>query len=191
MNALEIIQLLETPSKDTVEAIQTKDKILAEASTAELISALQKSPDVHLREILCDLLGVRADAIAIPELVNALHDSSAAVRGSAADALAKIGDPTAGEALLEQYFKESDDAIRQLIAIALGAVKYQPAIPTLVQALSSSIAMMRKCAAWALKDLKAREAKQALEDALSRETDASAARAMQCVLDVINESAAS
>jgi HEAT repeat protein len=184
MNTKEIIQLLKTPHKDTVDAIQTKERILAEAPITELLAAVQASPTPLIRQIVCDLLGRRADARAVPVLIDALHDADAGVRGSAADSLAKIGDPSAGEALMEQYFKEDDD-IRQLLAIALGAVHYRPAIPVLIQALSSPTQMLRQCVAWALRNLKAPEAREALQQALAQERDPYTSEAMREALKAI------
>ncbi len=186
MNAKEIIQLLETPTPDRRPTVR---QITEEAAIPELIKALQEATTPLTREILCDILGTRADKRATSVLIDALHDPTPAVRGSAADALAKVEDPQAGPALMEQYSREEgDDGIRQLIAIALGAVNYQPAVPYLIQALSSSSEILRLCAAWALKDLRAQEAKQPLEQALEHETDSYTVDEMKKALMVISSS---
>ena len=185
MNAQEIIQLLETPTTDRRPTVR---RITKEAAIPELIKALQEATVPLTREILCDILGTHADKRATPVLIDALHDSTPEVRGSAADALAKVEDPQAGPALMEQFNREGDDDIRQLIAIALGAVNYQPAIPYLIQALSSSSEMLRLCAAWALKDLRAQEAKQPLERALEHETDSYTVDEMKKALTIISGS---
>ncbi len=152
-----------------------------------MVSALQKSPNADVREILCDLLGELASQQAVPALVEALHDPSAAVRGSAADALGKIGEPTSGEALMERYIQEDDD-LRQLLAIALGAAGYRPAIPYLIEALSSPSHMLRLCAAWGLRNAKATEAKDAVQRALEQETDDHTILEMKKVLRSIDPS---
>ena len=118
MNATEVIQLLEIPTTTVEDAFDVKNKIKSEASVSEMVSALQQSPNADVREILCDLLGELASQQAVPALIESLHDPSAAVRGSAADALGKIGEPTSGEALMERYIQEDDD-LRQLLAIDL------------------------------------------------------------------------
>ena len=179
MNATEVIQLLEIPTTTVEDAFDVKNKIKSEASVSEMVSALQQSPNADVREILCDLLGELASQQAVPALIESLHDPSAAVRGSAADALGRIGEPTSGEALMERYIQEDDD-LRQLLAIALGAAGYRPAIPYLIEALSSP-------SQWGLKSLNASFASEALQRALEQETDPYAAGVMKKALKAIHQ----
>src|SRR6266699_3038998 len=177
MNAAEIIQILEEPTKNRWTAI---DRIRDEANVSEVIAALQQSTTPLTRRILSDILGFRAEVglpdtkRATPALVEALHDPNQSVRNSAADALGKIADPAAGPALLEQYHKEKEGSpVRHMLASALGASQYTPAIPTLIQALSSSDATLRRAATWGLRSLQAQEAKESLQKARTSETDPS------------------
>ena len=88
---------------------------------------------------------------------------------------------------MERYIQEDDD-MRQTLAIALGAVGYQPAIPYLIQALSSPSRMLRLCAAWGLRSLKATEAKVAVQHALEQEEDDYTIHEMKKVLRSISPS---
>lgn len=178
MDAKQIIQLLEAPTDDRRPIFQ---KVKEGAPVAALIEALRLATTPLTRQLLADILGYREEKAAVPVLINALQDSSPEVRNSAADALSKIEDPRAGEALMTQYIQEDDD-IRQTLAIALGAVGYRPAIPYLIQALSSPSQMLRICAAWGLRSLHATEAKDAIQSALAQETDAYSIDEMSKVL---------
>lgn len=56
---------------------------------------LLSSPDPQLRQFVAYLLGQAADSRAIEPLIDALQDEHVGVRGAAANALGKIGDPAA------------------------------------------------------------------------------------------------
>jgi HEAT repeat protein len=191
MNAAEIIQILEEPTKNRWPAI---DRIIDEANVSEVIAALQQSTTPLTRRILSDILGFRAEVglpdtkRATPALVEALHDPNQSVRNSAADALGKIADPAAGPALLEQYHKEKEGSpVRHMLASALGAPQYTPAIPTLIQALSSSDDMLRRAATWGLSQFKTQEAKKALQQALATAIDPSTIEIMKETLQKLEE----
>jgi HEAT repeat protein len=163
LNAEYIIQLLEVSTDDRRPVVKLVSK---NASITELVIALQNSTGL-VRQILCDILGERQEQLAIPVLINCLNDTSPGVRSSTADALGKIGDSSAGEALLKRFDgTEKDTGVRQMLGIALGAVGYKPAIPFLIQALKDTDTTLRGCAAWSLGVLKAKEAEVSLEQAL-------------------------
>lgn len=168
MNAQEIIRLLEKP---TPNRTPIKEKIRDEASIEELIAAMHEPLTPLTRQILCDILGARHANQALPELIEALKDSSPHVRSAAADALSAIGDIQAGSALLAQYKLEEDKDVRVMIAVALGAVHYQSAIPDLIQALDDPYDILAIEAAWSLGELKASGAKEGLQRVLARQTD--------------------
>jgi HEAT repeat protein len=172
LTAKKVIQLLELPT-DTY--ISITDHISDNAPVAELIAALQERSTPRIRHILCYMLGDRREKAAVPILIKCLKDRSPSVRATAADSLGKIGDPRAGEALFERFVgAEKSMGARHMLASALGAVGYEPAIPLLIQALEDSNGTLRGCAAWSLGVLHAQEAKDALERALAREAGSNA-----------------
>lgn len=172
-----IIRLLETPTDDRRSLMNNLKKV---ASTEQLILALESKPASRLtRQLLCDLLGYRGEAAAVSTLIRLLDDVEPQVRGSAAEALDKIGDPSAGSELLEQFKKEDDEGTRRAFAIALGAVGFRLAIPVLIETLKDKDPVVRGCAAWSLGVLKAQEAKEALAEALKSETGTYAKERME------------
>jgi HEAT repeat protein len=183
MNAAEIIRMLEEPTQNRWPVIH---KIRDEAAISELVTALQQSTRSLTRRILCDILGFRAElgrlptGSAISTLIESLHDPDEGVRSSAADALGKIADPSAGPALLAQYYKEQEGSrVRHMLASAVGASHNTSAIPALIEALSSSDNILRRSATWGLRHLKAQEAREALHKALLVEKDPLTIRIMK------------
>ena len=158
MNAKKIIQLLEKPTENR---IPIKDRIIDEAPTSELIMAMYEPKTLKTYMILCEILGKRKDPQAVPVLLDALHDPASSIRSEAAQALALIEDPVAGEPLLTQYLIEEGQGAKVWEVIALGAVGYRPAIPYLIQALN--VENLRRYAALALGGLKVKEAKEAIQ----------------------------
>lgn len=179
MNAQEIIRLLEEPT-DNRSLI--KQKIANEAPTEELIAAMHNPKTPLTYAILCELLGNRKDKRAVPELISALHDADANIRNEASQALAKIGDPQTGEALMVQYLAEDDEDIKDWHIIALGSVGYRPAILHLIQDLD--VETLRPHAVWSLGELRAQEAKAPLESLMKREDIAS--YTMQLIADALH-----
>jgi HEAT repeat protein len=168
MRASEIIELLQNPSEI---GFNKKDKIKHEAPTSEIISALQHIDQALHRQILCDILGELHAQDALVPLIACLDDESSRVRSSAADALAKLGNVAAGRALLEHYlYIETELPVRQMLAAALGAVKYREAIPALMLGLQDADASLRGAVAWSLGHLEATESYSALQEALKHET---------------------
>ncbi len=166
MKATEIICLLEEPGDDF---LAIKWRVRDEAPIEELIAAMHESKTAHMTEILCELLGKRQDPKAVPVLIEALHNEGAGVRSEAAQALALIESPLAGEALLTQYLKEKDEEVKDWQVIGLGATGYLPAVPYLIQALQSD--RLRRYAALALAELQVTEVKPMIQEALGHETD--------------------
>jgi HEAT repeat protein len=182
MDAAEIISLLEKPTKDRRPlAYYIRDK----ATISDIVAALQASTIPLTRRLLCSIVSKRfrvgffekgfSDATqAVPALIEALADPDEGVRSAAIEALWDIGDPAAGPALFERYHKEvNNSAARILLAYALGACQYVPAIPTLIEALSAPDRELRRAAARGLRSLQAQEAKEPLQKALTSETDPS------------------
>lgn len=132
-----------------------------------LLAALRAAGGEHARAVLCDALGFRHEAGAVGDLVACLEDESPRVRSSAADALAKIGDPAAGDALMARFeLPDPDLGVRRMLIAALGAVGHRAAIPLLIRWLGNPDPSQRGAAAWSLGAMRAEEALTALEEAL-------------------------
>jgi HEAT repeat protein len=181
VKAQEIVQLLEEPTDDRRPL---KSKLRREAHVKELVKALRLSETETTRRILCDIVGARRAKTAIPALIECLDHPSSRVQDDAAEALAKIGSPKAGDALLRHFILDPSF----WLAAALGAVGYQSAIPYLIEALkNTSDEMIRGGAAWALGKLKAQEGVKALEEASIREEDAFVTERIKKALEIIRQ----
>jgi HEAT repeat protein len=164
ITAEQIIQLLEQTG---VDLLPIKISLQRNASVKELVKALSISKKTGTSRILCDILGYRKAKSAKPELIKCLKSRSEWLREDAAEAIGRIGGEEAGEELINQLVKRPN----VWIAIALGAIKYAPAIPFLREALNSPYPKLRGGAAWSLGHLKDKEALSALERVLQTETD--------------------
>lgn len=184
MNAQEIVRLLEEPTENRTPI---KERISTEASVEDLVAAMHEPMVPLTRQILCDVLGQRQATQALPELLDALNDPSPKVRSAAADALAAVGDVQAGPALLERYQVEEDKDVRVMLAIALGAVRYHPAVPDLTQALDDPYSTLQTEAAWSLGELKAVEAKEGMRRVFARQTDDYSKQLVQSAIDKLDE----
>lgn len=162
--------------------------IRAQADTAHIIAALWVTTGEWAQQVLCDILGERHAADAVDVLILRLGDRSAKVSSAAADALAKIGDARAGAPLLA-HFEDPQTPLptRQMIAVALGAVGWREAIPSLIAVLASEDGSLRGAAAWSLGVLNAKEASTALVAALVRETLPYAAQRMREALAQLHQ----
>ena len=120
--------------------------------------------------VLCDVLGWRREHLAVSQLITLLAHESSTVRSAAADALAKIGAPSAGTALLKRLkLPDPDIGVRRMLLVALGAVKCQEAIPWLIEYLQHPDPSQRGSASWSLGIMHVNKALPALQDALQRE----------------------
>jgi HEAT repeat protein len=181
LKALDIIQLLETPSQTFPQLMLRK-----RASIKELCRALESCSKSHTRQILCDVLGFRHAKSAVSPLLLCLDDAEASVRSSAADALGKIGDPRAGAALMKRFEQENVIAVRRTLAVALGAVGCKLAVPLLINCLTEDDLSLRGCAAWSLGMLRAIEALPLLHTVLQHETEAYPKTRIQVAIQQIN-----
>src|SRR5260370_21674690 len=188
MDSAEILSLLEKPTRYRRRFVY---QIRDEAAVADIVAALRTSTRPHTRDLLCYILNLRAGAEffegrssetkqAVPALIEALADPDADVRDAAIDALGHVGDTADGSALLQEYHKESDDSdLRVSLASTIGLCQYVPAIPTLIEALSSPQSLLRRRATGSLRYLQAQEAKEPLRKALAQETDPLTRQTMQ------------
>jgi HEAT repeat protein len=164
LQASDIVRLLEEPTDDRRPL---KHNLQRFASVKELIKALQISQTELTRRILSDVLGARRAKSAVHALLECLDDPSPRVKDDASEALGKIGSIKAGASILNHFENEP----RLWYAVALGAIGYRAAIPSLIKALTSPSAKIRGGSAWSLGELKAYEAENILENALAQEDD--------------------
>ena len=168
MSSVTILKLLDQPTEDRRPLVRM---IQRSVHVDDLIESLKRAETALSRQILSDILGYRGSKRAVAVLIEHLEDDSLEVRASAADALAKISDRRAGEALLRRLDAESSDRVKQMLAVALGAVGYEPAIPRLIELLDHPDATIRGCAAWSLGVLQATSALEVLQNQLELETN--------------------
>ncbi|HKE78396.1 MAG TPA: HEAT repeat domain-containing protein [Solirubrobacteraceae bacterium] len=157
MDAAAVIAALDDPGDDAREVMR---RLEAEAPPAALAGALAGARRAHTRQLAADLLGRQADPEGAPQLLAALSDPDAGVRASAADALGKVllthgpqVAPDAGTELLRAWDRESDPAVRHMLAAALGAAGHREAIPLLRAAAASGDRGLEHAARWALERL--------------------------------------
>jgi len=165
--------------------LKLKKDIKQNANPVDIIKALDLSENDREIIILCDILGELHVKEAVPVLVKMLRHNSSDVRNSVADNLAKIKEPDSGEYLIQQYTDEPEDSVKRMIIVALGAVKYYPAIPICMKELSNKNPGMRGGAAWSLGALNATKAIELLQKTLSTEENLYAKARMQEALDII------
>ncbi len=180
LKAAEILELIES-ADGTVSRFILQD----EALITEMILALEKTESTPARWLLCTVLGDRHAKSAVPILIRHLADPNLTVRCYSAEALGKIGDPKAGPALLALFKKKQPLALRSTLAVVIGPIHYQPAVPRLLGALKDEDGGVRGCAAWSLGLLLAPESIPALQQALAVETQNWAKNHMRDTLDKI------
>ena len=115
-------------------------------------------------------LGKLKSPLAVEELIEALNDSSPAVREQAAVSLGEIGDSQAADVLITKL-ESPEENIQEEAAMALGKMHHPKAVDPLLRRLGdpdSSIKMSVIEALGAIPDERAREA---LFDRLQKETD--------------------
>ncbi len=163
LTADEILQLIEPTD------VNTRFVLHDQAPVKEMILALGKTRSIKARYLLCTVLGDRHAKSAVPILIQQLNDPDLNVRVYSVEALGKIGDPIAGPVLLAMFNKEQPRALRSTLAVVMGPIHYQPAVPRLIQALVDDDSGVRGSAAWSLGLLLASESIPALRQAASIE----------------------
>jgi len=166
MNPSEIIELLEAPESDPRPTVYD---LLDRIESHELVDALRIAVHDKTKNALIDLLGDRAEQAALPLLVASLNADSSEVRAAAADALAKIGDRTAGPDVAAQLSTEADTGVQHMLLLAVGATGYTDGAEDVAKWLSHENKVARGCAAWSLGALQAAEYLPALEELFARE----------------------
>jgi HEAT repeat protein len=153
----EIVAKLQAPTEDRRPLMR---ELRERAPTGALVGALADAGSPFTRQLLADLLGERGDAVAAEPLAAALGDPDEGVRAAAADALGKVfmadeppGPEVAqrvGGAMLDRFETEPSAAVRRTLASAVGAARYEPAIPALRAALRSDDRSLAYAAGWGL-----------------------------------------
>jgi HEAT repeat protein len=180
----DIVDLIRHP---TDHSAATYARLRRDAPVSALVAVLRtRRADPSVRRVVVDVLGYRRARSAVPLLIEALDDNDPSVRDAAADALGKIGDRRAGEALMRRLTVESDRSLRHWLVASLGGVGYQPAVPALLRLLSDPDSVVRHMAARSLGLLRAVEARAAIEEALAREVDSYPRRQMEQTLEWLN-----
>lgn len=131
---------------------------------------LSTSTDVERREHAIRQMERSGLSLGSSALVKALADPSPRVRRQAAQALAKIGDTTAGEALLQHLRRHPDLADEETLE-ALGGLHHPESVHLLVQYLTDHRAYMRLAAARTLGRLGDAQALAPLMNALADRDD--------------------
>jgi HEAT repeat protein len=157
VDAAEIIARLEEPTEERRPVMRD---LRENAPDEALLAALAAAERPLTRQLLADLLGFRAVAAAAEPLATALDDPDEGVRAAAADALGKVfmadEPPRAevarrvGAAMLARFEAEPSAAVRHTLASAVGAARYEPAIPALRAALESDDRSLAYSAGWGL-----------------------------------------
>jgi HEAT repeat protein len=157
VDAAQIIARLEEP---TEEGWAVMWDLRENAPDEALLAAFAAAERPHTRQLLADLLGFRAVVAAAEPLAAALDDPDDGVRAAAADALGKVfmaDEPPppdvadrVGAAMLARFEAEPAASVRRTLASAVGAARYQPAIPALRAALKSDDRSLAYTAGWGL-----------------------------------------
>jgi HEAT repeat protein len=157
VDAAEIVARLEEPAPDGRAVMWD---LRENAPDEALLAAFAAAERPHTRRLLADLLGFRAVTAAAAPLAAALDDPDEGVRAAAADALGKVfmadeppGSEVArrvGAAMLARFEAEPSAAVRRTLASAVGAARYEPAIPALRAALDGDDRSLAYSAGWGL-----------------------------------------
>jgi HEAT repeats/PBS lyase HEAT-like repeat len=146
--------------QDSMEAVLVQASMAAESGEGRqrALAALGERGDPHdprVREVLRE----------------ALQDPAVAIRDSAVDALAALGDEAAVEELGWAVLEDPGEEVRNSAAHALGQLASPRALPALTQALADPVVTVRQNAAEALGRIGGMQALEALQQALHDEME--------------------
>jgi len=118
-----------------------------------------------------------------------VEDSNAAIRAYAVGALEEIGNRDVAPLLFQRFIRDEPSVgVRGILAGALGELAYRPAIPALTESLiTSTDAMLRLSAAWALVTLEGSEVFGLLSEAYIVETNEFAKRGIRLAISEIEK----
>ena len=128
-----------------------------------------------------------------PQLFTAYQSDSAEVRAAVIGAIAKVAeedrDDTQALELLVKSLNDSELDVQSEAAAVLGNLKYQPAIPTLIELLDRPEAQTRKSAALSLMKIGDKQAIAPLQNALGKEQDLGVQKAMTLAISLLERQA--
>jgi HEAT repeat protein len=104
----------------------------------DLITRIEKATDKSDYGAACRGLAAVRGKHAVQDLIRALQHRNADVVINATDALAEIGDSSAGPALLSLLKTDGRANVRCAAAITLGCLRYVDAVPSLLNALGDA-----------------------------------------------------
>jgi hypothetical protein len=152
-----ILALLEQPTDDRRPLV---NRLRREASVNDLTQAVRFAKKPLTKQILIDILGNRHAKSAVPALIEALSDEDEKVRFAAADAIGKVylSDHSqrqklrleAGEALHHAFQNERSSGVKEMLVSALGALRYEPALPEIRAALDDPDIGLQEAARWSI-----------------------------------------
>ena len=121
------------PWSDEWGEVMTEPGLTADPSVIQALEARLTDPEPSLRAKAARSLGILRGQSAIPALLVVLReDRSNDARFEAARALRKIGDPSVGGELLK-LVTYADPKVRNEVVLALGRLRYAPAVPELTR----------------------------------------------------------
>jgi HEAT repeat protein len=119
------------PWSDEWGDVMTEEGLTADASVIQALQARLSDPEPALRAKAARSLGILRGRTTIPSLLVVLReDRSNSARFEAARALRKINDPSVGDELLK-LVTYTDPKVRNEVVLALGRLRYAPAVPEL------------------------------------------------------------
>lgn len=138
---------------------------------------LRESGDPLLRHEICWNFHIDPAVSAREALLERCFDGNVEVRNAAADAYEKVGRVEDGPILMGAYRLERSVRVKSDLLKALGAIRYQPAVPLLITLLDDE--RFRGDAIVELGEMCGPEAREALVCALNQETDEGWRRAIE------------
>ncbi|NHJ40623.1 MAG: HEAT repeat domain-containing protein [Asgard group archaeon] len=152
--------------------VDLKEKVLA-------LIKLLKSTDLETRQQAAWQLKVLAEKkrteveLAVPDIINALHDEDWAVRKMSILALGELNVQKEIPTIIELLRNDVDTEVRAGAAEALGKMKAEQAVPYLIKALDESADIVQQVSVWSLGLIgkKANEAVSKLLEILSKPED--------------------
>jgi HEAT repeat protein len=162
-------------------AVSTIGDLKEKSLLRELHRAL-KDEQLFVRERASRVLQWMGDASSLPPLKEALTDAGAAVRGNAAEALARIDGAKQLDALVPLLAKDPDEGVRATTAAALGAARAGAAVDALLAALSDPSISVRARAIEALGEIGDPRARVALQRVAAKDPDQAVRRTAAAAL---------
>jgi HEAT repeat protein len=132
------------PWSDEWGEVMTEPGLTADPSVIQALQARLSDTEPSLRAKAARSLGILRGQTTVPALLVVLReDRSNDARFEAARALRKIGDPSVGSELLK-LVTYADPKVRNEVVLALGRLRYAPAVPELARIYARESAVPAK-----------------------------------------------